>query len=337
MFGLADRRARAAASWLARMGNTTVPFDRNRFERWRDSHPGNARAFDEAARSWGLNLPVAATRYGRDAGSNAANRIGGVSRAYGSRRLVLAAAAGVLLIGVIGFGLERSQTFGGSEILSSAQLANRVATGAHQTRILRLSDGSIVTLGTDSDLAIDYERYGRHLTLLRGIARFDVAHDSKRAFAVHAGRGLITARGTVFEVRVGPQGVDVILLHGKVEVERVEGKRRTGDIRALAPGQRLTVPVTGQLGIVDAVAPTGTSAVAMLTFDNTPLVQAAGSLNKHNIRQLVIVARPLSEKTVTGAFDANDPEGFARTIAAMFDMSLTQRANGDLLLSEKRS
>jgi transmembrane sensor len=317
------------------MGNASAPFDRSRFERWRAAHPANARAFDETARSWGLDLPVAATRYGRETGGHAPNHIGVAPRAYGSRRLALAAGAGVLLVAVIAVALERSRTLGGSEDRSPTLVANRVSTDTRQARSLRLSDGSIVTLAADSDLAIDYAKHVRQLTLLRGHARFDVAHDPRRPFTVHAGRGLITARGTVFEVLVESQGVNVVLLRGAIEVERVDGARRTGDIRTLVSGQRLTVPVTGSLGAIGAAAPTDTPAVAMLTFDRTPLGQAVGSLNKHNIRQLVIVATPLPNETITGGFNANDPEAFAQMLAAMFDLALTNRANGDLLLSAK--
>jgi transmembrane sensor len=317
------------------MGNASAPFDRDRFERWRAAHPANARAFDETARSWGLDLPVAATRYGRETGGYAPNRIDAVPRAHGSRSLAFAAGAGVLLVAVVAIVLERSQPLGGSEGRSPTLLANRVSTDAHQARSLRLSDGSIVTLAADSDLAIDFEKHVRQLTLMRGHARFDVAHDPKRPFTVHAGRGLITARGTVFEVLVGSQGVNVVLLRGAIEVERVEGARRTGDIRALVSGQRLTVPMTGSLGAIGAAAPADTPAVAMLTFDKTPLGQAVGSLNKHNVRQLVIVAAPLPDQTITGGFNANDPEAFAQMLASMFHLALTRRANGDLLLSAK--
>lgn len=335
MFGLADRRARAAAKWLARMGNEGAAFDREKFERWRAAHADNARAFNDAAKSWNLDLPVAATRYARETSYDAASGIDTVQRTTGPHRVALAALAAVLVAMIAGIGFERAGMFGGSERGSPIQVVANISTGANEVRAFRLSDGSIATLGADSELAIAYAKDMRRLTLLRGHARFDVAHDGNRPFKVHAGQSVITAHGTEFDVRIGPQGVKVMLLRGAIDVERLEGARRTGDVRKLAPGDTLTVPVSGPLGAIAPAMPTDADKGAMMTFDNTPLNQAVEAVNRRNARKIVVDAKVGNEK-ITGGFNAGDPDSFAQMIASMFDLALTRRANGDLLLSVKR-
>lgn len=335
MFGLSDRRARAAAKWLARMGNESAQFDREAFERWRAAHPDNAPAFNEAARSWGLDLPVAATHYARETGAGKATGIEGARCAPGSRRIVLTAIAAALVVALVGIGFEQAGMFGGSEHRSPIQFAANFSTKANEARAIRLSDGSTATLGADSELAIAYTKDVRSLTLLRGHARFDVAHDASRPFEVRAGQSLITAHGTVFDVRVLQQGVQVVLLRGAIDVQRVEGTRRTGDVRKLAPGQKLIVPPAGPLGTVEAAAPADTDTLSMLSFDETPLSEAVETVNQGHVRKIVVDAG-VRDETITGGFSSDDPDGFAQMIASMFDLALTRGANGDLLLSAKR-
>ena len=336
MFGFSDRRDRAAARWLARMSNEGAAFDREKFEHWRAAYPRNAQAFDEAVKTWKLNLPVWATRYAIERSDISARGVKIERYAVRSHRGAYAALAAILLAVGAGIGLERAGMIGGSEYTLSTQAANTIMTGAQQVRVFRLSDGSIVTLGTESELSIGYSKYFRRLTLLRGHARFDVAHDINRPFEVHAGRGVVTAHGTVFDVRITPQGVRVSLVRGAIDIERIEGAKRTGDIRKLAPGEALTVPAKGQLGVPELADPVETGNNAMLTFNNVPIAEAIEAMNRRNARKIVIVGSHLQIETVSGGFSADDPDGFAQMIASMFDVSVSNDAGGNLLLTAKR-
>lgn len=336
MFGLSDRRERAAASWLARMGNESAAFDRDKFERWRAAHPGNAQAFDEAVKTWKLDLPVWATRYATERAAIGEHEIADEPYPVRSYRGAYAALAALLLAVGTGLGLKNSEVFGGPEHTPSSQVANTISTGAQQVRAFRLSDGSIATLGSGSELSIGFSKSIRSLTLLRGHARFDVAHDSARRFEVHAGQGVVTAHGTVFDVRMTPQGVRVALLRGAIDVERIEGEKRTGDIRKLAPGEALTVPAKGRLGVPELAKPAETGDGSMLTFNNVPVSEAIEAMNRRNARKIMIVGTRWQIETVSGGFRASDPDGFAQLIASMFDLNVANEAGGNLLLTAKR-
>ena len=335
MFGLTNRRERAAAAWLARMENEGAQFDRAEFERWRARHPANARAFDEALGVWKLDLPVGATSYATDRNDRSVSGDRAERLEPRSRRSAYMALATVFLAIAAGVGLERAGLIRSSESHSATQVANTVSTGPKQVRAFRLSDGSIVTLGEESELTIAFSNRVRDLTLLRGRARFDVAHDSKRPFEVYAGHGVVTAHGTVFDVHITAQGAQVSLLRGAIDIERMERKQRTGDVRKLAPGQVLTVPAQGSLGAPETVKPTETANGSMLTFDNAPVSEAIKAMNQRNARKIVIEGSRLQTETVSGGFHVGDPDGFAQLIASMFDLSLSTDAGGNLLLKAK--
>lgn len=330
MFGPGSRRERAAAKWLARMGNEGAAFDRAEFERWRGRSPANARAFEEAATSWGLDLPIAATRYveGRDAG---------LERARRPAHAGLAALAAVVLAVVAGVSLHYAGLFDRHPHGRPAQIAE-VSTGAGEARTFRLIDGSVATLGAGSALRIAFVSDVRRLTLLRGHARFDVAHDADRPFRVYAGRGVITAHGTIFDVRIAPDGVDVLLVRGAIDVERAGANRAAREVRRLQPGQRVRVPETGPLGPVEStpLARAQADAGAMLEFDRTPLAEAVATLNRRNARKILIEDARTGAKTISGGFKPDDPGGFADMMAAMFDLVVARAPSGDLLLAAKR-
>jgi transmembrane sensor len=91
------------------------------------------------------------------------------------------------------------------------------ATAVGQQETIHLSDGSVVTLNTNSQIQVDYNRQNRNIVLLQGEANFDVAKDVNRPFRVYAGRGRVEAVGTVFNVYYrDSEDVDVTVTEGKV-------------------------------------------------------------------------------------------------------------------------
>lgn len=84
-----------------------------------------------------------------------------------------------------------------------------------------LPDGSVVTLNTDTELAVDYSEDSRDVFLKRGEANFSVARDETKPFRVHVGDRIVQAVGTAFNVQLRPSGaVEVTVSEGKVKVSR---------------------------------------------------------------------------------------------------------------------
>ena len=329
MFGLRDRRGRAAARWVARMGNEHAAFDRATFERWRSAHPDNARAFEQAYSLWGLDLPVDQTSFAHDRGSTADTPVEPRCGAplFAVAALVVAAVGGIVF--------ERIGMFASGRHGFGHPGASNTVIAGDAPRTFRLSDGSLATLQPGSALEIAFSPDIRSLTLLRGQGRFDVSHDVPRPFQVRAGASLTIARGTLFDVRITARGVHVVLVRGAVDVARLVGLRPAGAVRKLLPGQKLLILPYGALGTPVPAKAGETAAVSMTTFIRTPVREAIAAINRRNARQIAIVGKLASTEAISGGFNAEDPEGFAGTLATIFDMALIRRENGDLLLSTK--
>lgn len=120
--------------------------------------------------------------------------------------------------------------------------ANLYQTLRGQSRRITLSDGSVVTLDTDSAIEVRLQPGRRNILLSRGRAYFQVAHDTARPFVVTAGNRSVIAVGTAFGVSTGPRRFEVALTQGKVLVQPSDlpvAVRKTHGSVSLMPGQQL--------------------------------------------------------------------------------------------------
>ena len=92
-------------------------------------------------------------------------------------------------------------TFALVAILINTQQLNHFETDIGQQASYQLSDGTRITLNTNSELKVDYSQDRRRIYLLRGEAHFNVAKNPQRPFMVYAGEGMVWAVGTAFNVR----------------------------------------------------------------------------------------------------------------------------------------
>ena len=124
-------------------------------------------------------------------------------------------------------------------LLTPADYTNGIA----QVREIHLSDGSEITLGASSSLAVAFRHHERRVTLTSGVAFFSVVKDPSRPFVVVVGNEEIRDLGTKFEVRREPTGMRVAVVEGTVEVMPVP-RRATAPDREARPSARLSRKIT---------------------------------------------------------------------------------------------
>jgi transmembrane sensor len=213
---------------------------------------------------------------------------------------------------------------------TSDQPAAVAGTTDHRTlststapQTVQLADGSTVTLAADTVVGVEVTAGVRQLRLVRGKARFEVAHE-RRPFIVLAGGGSVTARGTIFEVALAPAGkVEVRLLRGAVDVTMPRGATPTSEVRRLAPGQEVTYPTQPVLP-----AARTTAAGAAVSQSATPQ-----SFEAVSVQELIALAN----RTASRPIHLADPSLGARRVSGWFrvdDTLLLARRLGALLCSD---
>ncbi len=212
-----------------------------------------------------------------------------------------------------------------------------VAQFRHQTyetdvgaqQIVRLDDGSVLRLNTDSKVAIHFGPKLRTVRLLRGEGFFEVAHDPARPFVVEAGSTRVRALGTKFDVRRLQAGTQVTLLEGRVQVTRSSRP----EAWTLNPNQQITVN-----GAVTPPRSTdATSASSWTTgrvrFHETPLAAAVEEMNRYSRTKIILEADHLVGIRVNGMFETGNSQAFLSAVTELFGLEAVTTSDGYVLRS----
>ena len=318
-----------AVTWLARLRAPDSADHHEGFEAWYAADPRHADIYDEVLASW-ENMALAA----QTPAAEPARRQ--TARAADRRpsAMAFAAAAAVLLVIFAGIGMSRPDGPWPGPV-EPTEIASRLG----EIRTTTLSDGSRVTLDTDSLLLVAYPAGERRLLLRRGRARFDVAHDTARQFVVQSDGGLIIAHGTLFDVEQQARRMTVSLLRGSVEVRTaVTWTGETiGKGRLLRPGQQLALePQTPAGSPVPLRESDMRWTSGMLSFEDAPLAQVVAATNRYNDQQIRLADPKLGALRFTGTFAATKPRELAQMLAATFNLDVALTDRGPLILSRRR-
>jgi transmembrane sensor len=198
------------------------------------------------------------------------------------------------------------------------------STAIGQMREIVLADGSVVSLNTNSEIAVQFTREARNISLLRGEALFDVAKNKHRPFVVAAGNTRVRAVGTSFMVSLLPKRpIQVLVREGVIELRRIDAPqalpvRASANIQAIAaPGAPITTVAMPQEKLMRDLAWQRGS----IALDNQTLAEAAAEFARYS-EVRITVAPDVSNRTVTGLFASHDPVGFAKAATAVLKLQM---------------
>jgi transmembrane sensor len=145
------------------------------------------------------------------------------------------------------------------------------ATAPGETRMIALGDGSTVELGGGTRLAVSGARAAR---LEAGQALFTIRHDDADPFVLTAGGDRLVDAGTVFDVRLAGETIDLAVAEGAVIVNpSAEALRVDAGQRAVREGGRYRRAAIAP----DAV---GEWSRGRISFENASLAAIAAELTR---------------------------------------------------------
>lgn len=209
-----------------------------------------------------------------------------------------------------------------------ATMTKEVSTRPGEIREVRLVDGSMATLDTDSRIEINISKTERLFRLSRGRARFEVASDP-RAFRVQVGVGELLARKAVFDVAFNNNDISVAMISGSADirpmaqyavymlppVELSQGSRfafRANDFTIRPPAQS-----------AERDWPSGWA-----EYPSIRLGELITQANQYAVKPIILDDKTLADLEVTGRFKISDPEAVAVSIQKLFDLVLIRHADG---------
>lgn len=335
-----DRTRDAAAGWLLRQadGAALSLAEAAAFERWIAEDDRNLAAYEAALEAWRAMDQLAAQdaviglrRDALQAFRQAQRRRW--SRGFGPRWSGLTAALSALIfIFVLGYGIHA-----GGEVYQ---------TGVGERRVVMLADGSKLSLDADTKVVVRYGRARRELNLERGRAKFDVARDETRPFAVSAADKLVVASGTQFSVELVQRQVRVVLYKGHVSVLargpdqtvlsplRLAAQSTPAD-EALAPGRELIASVAAPVAAVQRVDPGRSQSWegGQLVFDNEPLSLAVARVNRYTNEPFSVGDAQAGATAVNGVFTGGDVQAFVEGVTAVSPVRVERRGTDKVFVS----
>lgn len=236
-------------------------------------------------------------------------------------RLAAVIALVIAVVAVLGWSLQ-------SGFFSDSR---QYSTAVGEQRTFDLPDGSIVSLNTHSQLQVRFTDAEREIHLESGEALFKVAPDSKRPFRVTAGRTVIQALGTQFNVYRRAAGrTSVAVLEGKVRIipanEAADTSSSQVDLKA---GEGAQIGSDGNVGRTPAVNSMEATAWRQrrLVFRKERLAEVVTEFNRYNKAfQLAVEEPEVADQRLSAVFDADDPQSLLQFLGD--DNALTFERRG---------
>src|SRR5882757_3120071 len=307
---------REASDWFARMNaDDATADDRARFETWLRAYSCNEKAYAELTATWKELVRsgplVRAVHFGQV--MNAAS-----AKSVRSRRWLagaVAATIGAIVLGV-GWNLYRQNE------------DTRFQTAVGEQAAVALPDGSSFDLNTNSRVEVDYSQRTRVVRLERGEAYFKVAHDTQRPFWVRAGDYWVRAVGTAFNVHLRPDGVEVTVSEGTVNVVKATANESppsdaaiTESVAAVTAGEQ--ADVHGRAEVIHELNSAQLSRLlawrkSSLYFQDQPLGDVVNELMRYTTLKVEFDDDALRRLPVGGTFQTS-PEGVEALLTMLHD------------------
>ena len=329
----------SASAWLCEREEGFTPGRADAFNAWRQSHPRHEAAVRRVEQILTLLDDLPKVRVPLEA------RLAAEAESFPSKRPAkrlkfpkVAWSAGVAALFAVA-GLLRWMQPAPTDVI------DHYTTSADVQRRIALSDGSLVDLNSGSDVKVAISAGQRRVTLNRGEAHFEVAHDSRRPFLVTAGGVTVRAVGTAFNVKMEAGSIDVLVVEGKVEVSHEEAPAET------APDTRPQV-AAGELTRVSRKDPVAVPSVEkmedesirsilawqkrMIPFVNLPLRDLVTQFNRRNPTQLVLGDPGLGDRPVGGMIAMDQLDAFVRLLEQDGDIVVERRSATQIVLRQAR-
>jgi len=305
----------AASAWLARRDRGFTPAEQDAYLQWLREDERHGVAVARLEKAWGALDLLAEWRPEHSQKPNP-DLLAVPHRRFWRRTSALLALAAAIAVAFVLF-----KPFGAAP--ATVQVAR-------SSELRTLADGSVVELNKDAEISVDYSATERNIKLLRGEAYFTVAKNPDRPFIVTAGGVRVRAVGTVFNVRLKGDDVDVLVTEGKVRIDppKPEEPELKGALNAAMVGARerttvnAAVPTPLAPEVVEATTDEIESALSWqgmrIRFRDTPLDEAVAEFNRYNSETRIVVAdRRIAKIPLRGNFRADNADAFVRLMQEM--------------------
>ncbi len=184
----------------------------------------------------------------------------------------------------------------------------RYVTRIGEQKNIKLSDGSVLTLNTGTEILVAVNDERRHVELKHGEVWFDIANDAQRPFTIELGERAVSVLGTKFTVFKQQSRFRLALVEGQVVIhDKQENVSKTAPLivetstpgaTRLMPGQHRVlagwvVEYNDESKQLSAYRPADLASRyswtnGLIKFSEEPLYKLVNELNRYSVKKILI-------------------------------------------------
>lgn len=213
-----------------------------------------------------------------------------------------------------------------AEIVANKSEHQSFKTSIGEQLELRLADGSIATLNTDTHIVVNFSATQRTIRLLQGEAHFDVFKDPTRPLKVLVSGKSVKAIGTAFSVRKkSGSDIEVAVDHGLVEVYQIKDEPEKDSAPALKAsldaGDVLTI-ADEQPQLIEYDLDEMEDRLAwrdgMIVINDKTLDYVINEFGRYSEQKVLLADRAMGEIRVAGYFRLGDVDALLLALEKNF-------------------
>ncbi len=304
----------SAANWLERREfESWGAADEAELAAWLEQSWENRVAYWRLKDAWEHTERLSALR------PSSPKRAGAQTQRKPFRPILFRVVAAAIVVAAVGAGV--AAYLGGA---TPQDTVYATLVGGHQSVLL--ADGSKVELNTDTVLRARVGAHERLVTLEKGEAYFQIAHDPKHPFVVMAGAHRVTDLGTKFLVRRDNRNLEVAVTEGRVQLDTPDGRLQSP---VLLTRHEAASVHDNKIFVTRKTAQSLTNELGwrhgFLVFDHTSLADAVAQFNRYNHGKLVIADPATARLTMDGTFPIDGIGAFTEVAQEVFKLHTERR------------
>ena len=205
-----------------------------------------------------------------------------------------------------------------------------LATTSGEKKQITLPDGSLVILGSRTELTTGHDQNPRSVLFKSGEAFFRVARDPSHPFTIVAGDGVIKVLGTEFTLSQTFDRVSISVAEGIVEVEPLPERdfhtNSTWTRAQLVGGQVVTYVGHRWRSEVESEDPRRVTAwlQGRHEYRQEPMAYVVNDVNRYFSKQIVLADREQGNLMFTGTVDETHVADWLHTLEVIFPVVVAQ-------------
>ena len=311
----------AAAEWFVLLASGEASaVDRQRWLAWRSAHPANEAAWRRAELS--VSPLAAIPNEQAKASSLALQRVAEQKTTRPGKAAIFGVTIGAVILC-------------GWHIYVHSDWSANVVTAIGQRREIRLSDGSMMQLDTDTAVDLDYSAAQRLIRLRRGRILVETATDpapKHRPLAVETTSGRATALGTRFTAAVEGSDTQIVVLKDRVAVTTHE---TPAVITVIGTGESLRYSARGKHDVTKATAHESAWSTGMLVADNLTLDDFTRRLARY-VDVPLECTDAVAGLRLSGVFPLDSPERTLGAIATTLPVTIERHRDRIVLSTSQK-